>query len=172
MINSRNASDNRNWHVIYTRPNFERKVASELVAKGIEFFMPSRDEVRQWHDRKKKMNVLVFPGYIFVRVNVREVYMIYAINGFVNFVSNEGHPDVISDELMSAIQTLLEGEFSIKTGALISGDKIKIGHGAFQGLEGILLEDRGESKVAVRVEVINQFIVVVLPAFSLEKVAV
>src|SRR5271154_152097 len=56
-----------NWYAIQTRSNCEQRVSSRLTDMGIENYLPSFQEIRQWRDRKKVVDVPVFPGYLFVR---------------------------------------------------------------------------------------------------------
>ena len=62
----------RKWRVLYVRPRWEKKVEDQLTERNIENFLPLREEIRQWTDRKKRVIVPLFPGYLFVHVNERE----------------------------------------------------------------------------------------------------
>ena len=81
-------SENQCWHVIYVRPKFERKVFATLLERGVESYLPLKKVVRQWRDRKKKMEVPVFPGYVFVKINRKEIANVYSTNGaiFTHFI--------------------------------------------------------------------------------------
>ena len=48
------ALDSKKWFVVYTKPRTEIKVSQRLSVLGIENYTPTRMEVRQWSDRKKK----------------------------------------------------------------------------------------------------------------------
>ena len=56
----------RHWLVIYTKPRSEKKVSQRLKEMGIMIFCPTVTTVRQWSDRKKKVEVPLFNSYVFV----------------------------------------------------------------------------------------------------------
>ena len=43
------------WFAIYTRPKNEKKVAEQLFNLGIEVYCPMVTQMKQWSDRKKKV---------------------------------------------------------------------------------------------------------------------
>src|SRR5690242_20048663 len=55
------------WYAIQTRSRFEKAVAAQLDAKEVEHYLPAFGELRQWKDRKKLIEQVAFPGYVFVR---------------------------------------------------------------------------------------------------------
>jgi transcription antitermination factor NusG len=57
------------WFVMYTRSRAEKKVAEMLVEEGVEVYLPMVEELRQWSDRKKKVQKALFNGYIFVKTH-------------------------------------------------------------------------------------------------------
>src|SRR5208282_5693506 len=67
------------WYAAYTRANHERRVADQLSERGVEHFLPQYESVRKWKDRKVRLQMPLFPGYVFVhlalqnRLNVLQV---------------------------------------------------------------------------------------------------
>ena len=61
-----------NWYVIYTKPRSEKKVAERLSEDGVEVYCPMIKTIRQWSDRKKKVLLPMFPGYVFVHVSLMD----------------------------------------------------------------------------------------------------
>src|SRR5271169_883791 len=55
------------WYAVQTRSNFERQVEGELTAKGIDAYLPQYGALHQWKDRKQKVDIPLFPGYLFAR---------------------------------------------------------------------------------------------------------
>ena len=72
-------NDEKKWYVIYTRPRWEKKVASLLQAKAIEHYCPLNRVMKQWSDRKKIVLEPLFKGYIFVKVKESVRYGVYAV---------------------------------------------------------------------------------------------
>lgn len=90
-------SDDKYWFAVYTAPRAEKRVKERFDMAGIENYLPIQTVVRQWHDRRKKVDVPVMPGYIFVyidRSQYKDVLMTY---GALAFLREEGTPVAIPD---------------------------------------------------------------------------
>jgi len=151
----------KKWRVLYVRPRWEKKVDVQLEERGIERFLPLREEVRQWSDRKKKVIAPLFPGYIFVHVDERERNITFDLHGTVNYVHFSGvlaevRPDII-DSLRIAVSA--PADIEVTGDRLESGTPIKIVHGPMTGVKGMLIEYRGEKRIAIVVDSIRQAVV-------------
>lgn len=156
-----------NWCVLYTYPNYEKKVLRTATQKNIICFLPTHKVVRQWSDRKKTIEVPLFPNYLFVHTNRQNRFEILDILGVTHFVSHCGKPAIISPQEIDLIRKMTaEREVSLERDFL-KGDLVKIVDGPFSGLEGILFEKKGNSRFAVKIEGINQSI-----SISINKSAV
>src|SRR5215467_14292092 len=71
-----------NWHAAYTHARHEKKVAQQLEERGIEHFLPLYHSLRQWKDRRKELDLVLFPGYIFVRFATRERLRVLQLSVF------------------------------------------------------------------------------------------
>ena len=150
----------KNWHIIYVRSRSEKKTFSELNEKGIQCYLPLQYQVKQWHDRKKKVLLPVFPGYVFIHVSQKEMLAVYQSRGFIRFVSTNNIPDVISSQRMSNIMKVLDGNFEVLEDHFQTGDAVLIESGPLKGVEGTLIEDRKGSKFVLHLQEINKYVVV------------
>lgn len=150
----------KNWHIIYVRSRFEKKIFSELTERKIQCYLPLKYQVKQWHDRKKKVLLPVFPGYVFVCISRKEMLSVYEARGFVKFLCTNSVPDVISDQRMSYIMKVLEGEFEVFQDQFQTGDAVLIESGPLAGLEGTLIEDRKGSKFVLHLQELNRSVVI------------
>ncbi len=147
------SKDIRYWYAVYTKPRWEKKVASLLEAKGIEYYCPLNKVVKQWSDRKKIVLEPLFKSYVFVRVEEKEKWELLNINGIVNYVHWLGKPAKIKESEIETVKKFLN-EFSgievvDNTSAINSTVKIK--HGVLMNYQGILLEVSG-NKASVKIE--------------------
>jgi transcription antitermination factor NusG len=136
------------WYVVYTRPKSERKVASSITEMGIESYLPMHKVVRQWSDRRKKMEVPLFLNYVFVKVDDVKRRLLFQIKDLVKFVSIEGKPVVIKENEILTIKKILDGDYDdIATEEYFQeGMKIRIRHGQFAGLEGVVIKKCNKSE--------------------------
>ena len=143
----------RYWYAVYTKPRWEKKVASLLEAKGIEYYCPLNKVVKQWSDRKKIVLEPLFKSYVFVQVEEKEKWNLLNINGIVNYVHWLGKPAKIKESEIETVKKFLN-EFSgievvDETSAINSTVKIK--HGVLMNYQGILMEVSG-NKASVKIE--------------------
>ena len=78
------------WYAIYTRSRYEKKVSMELEERGLEHFLPLVPQLRNWKDRKKIVNMPIFPGYVFVNIKLSEKIRVLRANGVVRFIEFNG----------------------------------------------------------------------------------
>jgi transcriptional antiterminator RfaH len=131
-----------NWYVIYTKPKWEKKVAEKLNQVGIECYCPLITQVKQWSDRKKKVEVPLFNSYVFVRLKDTDRNSVFQVAGVIRYLFWLGKPAIVKVEEISIIKNSLSSpNISEVTVATIQvGDKIKLETGVFSNQEAIVQE--------------------------------
>jgi transcription antitermination factor NusG len=153
--------DTSAWYAAYTRAHHEKQVASQLDHRSVEHFLPLYDSVRRWKDRRKKLQLPLFPGYIFVYLPLRERMRVLEVAGVVRLVGFNG---VASPLPAVEIEALREG-LSASSNAnphpyLRIGRRVAIKSGPLAGLEGILVRKKGIYRVVVSVDLLMRSIIV------------
>jgi transcription antitermination factor NusG len=87
----------RKWHVVYTKPKWEKKVDLNFAQKGIESWCPTQKKERQWSDRKKIIEEPLFKSYVFVKATKEEYTNVLTTMGVVRFLYFEKKPAIIRD---------------------------------------------------------------------------
>ncbi|OLY93902.1 Transcription antitermination factor NusG [Cnuella takakiae] len=130
------------WLAIYTKPRWEKKVASLLTQKGIENYCPLNKVRRKWSDRMKLVEEPLFKSYVFVRVTDEDRTAVRMTDGVINFVYWDGKPAIIKDkEIVVIRQFLNEHEnVSLVKVDLQPGQQVRITAGPLMDLEGRVLE--------------------------------
>ena len=143
----------KSWYVLYTKPRNEKKVTERLSEKGFEMYCPLIRTVRQWSDRKKKVQVPMFPGYVFTHVTELERPQVLFDPGVLNYVFWLGKPAVIRDHEMLALKQIAEAgeEIKIEGSGFEKGQFVTIPEGPFKGLTG-RIDKLDSRKVIVFVE--------------------
>lgn len=157
--------EQRNWFVIQTRPRYEKKVQEQIEKKNIESFLPLIMTIRKWADRKKRIYVPMFSGYIFVRANEMERQeAISETAGALRYVFYRGKPAIVSEKELENIKLSLESpdRFVVENTNLHKGDLVKISGGTFTGLEGIVTELRGKYKLTVNIIELSMSLSIIL----------
>jgi transcription termination/antitermination protein NusG len=147
------------WYALYTRSRFEKKMLSELTDRRIEVFLPMREILSRWKDRKKRIWMPLFPGYIFINhVDTPENrYRILNVPGAVRFVGFEGHANPIPEEQIQYVRKFLESSIAIDPYPYMQvGTRVEVIAGALKGIRGILVEKRGRFRFVIQVDLIRQ----------------
>lgn len=131
-----------NWYVIYTKPKWEKKVAEKLTQAGIECYCPLITQIKQWSDRKKKVEVPLFNSYVFVQLPEADRNTVFAVLGVVRYLFWLGKPAIVRDEEIVLIQKNLNATniADISVTSMQVGDRIKLDSGAFSNQNAIVQE--------------------------------
>lgn len=143
----------KRWFALYVQPRKEKVVEQELLKRGYEIYLPIKQELRQWKDRKRIIEVPLIPSYVFMNIEEKEVWDIVRINGCVKFIWFNGKPCPIPDDQIDSIKLLLAKNVEIEQTSInpSSGDLVRIIEGNFTGLVGVFLHKKEKKNFAVRI---------------------
>lgn len=144
-------SKNKNWYVVYTKPKWEKKVAEQLNEKNVECYCPLMIQVKQWSDRKKKVEVPLFNSYVFVHLEESERNLAFLSSGAVRYLFWLGKPAIVREEEIETIKKWLDGSDTnqISVEPYQVGDKIKVVSGPFTNHEATVKEVNKNNYVLV-----------------------
>ena len=150
-----NESELKRWFVLQTKPRKEKVVLQQIEQKKIEVYSPFIEKIRIWSDRKKKIQVPLFSGYVFIHGDESErLKAITDTIGAMKYIYFQKRPAVVNDREIEIIkQALLSPEkISIEEKMIKKGDLIIVSHGLFKGMKGYVNEFRGKYKLTVNLE--------------------
>ncbi|MBA4058389.1 MAG: hypothetical protein C0490_26965, partial [Marivirga sp.] len=163
--------DDLPWYVVYTYPKQEKRIFADLLKQSINAFLPFQKVIRQWSDRKKKLDVPLFPNYVFVQMPEEDRFKVFSIAGITRFISFEGKPAVVSENEINTIKQLVNHNISFeKEVSLTSGDRVKVVQGPLTGQRGVLLEKKGGKRFGIHFDSISLSISVDIQYNYLERV--
>ncbi|WKD86095.1 Transcription termination/antitermination protein NusG [Polaribacter huanghezhanensis] len=116
----------KNWFVLCTKPRNELKVKERLTSIGIEAYTPTRIEVRQWSDRKKKILVPLLPSMVLVSLLEKQVDQVFEVPGVVRYLFEHGKRAKVSNQEVLAMQRYLENTYQATQKELEVGDTVKV----------------------------------------------
>jgi transcription antitermination factor NusG len=146
------------WYVMYTASRSEKKVAERLREKGWDVYLPIVEELRQWSDRKKKVQRALFNGYVFVKTNRNQLWECLQVPGAVKFVHFSGHHATIREEELEIIKRVVTTGVAVETdGSEIEpGEKVKVMGGPLQDMTGEVIEKGNKDYFLIRIPGILQ----------------
>ena len=170
------------WYAVRVRPRFEKMVASALVTKGYEGFLPLYRHRSRWADRIREVRLPLFPGYLFCRFDINHRLPILVTPGVMHVVGIGKAPHPVEDEEIAALQAVvISGLQAEPRSYLTVGRKVRVEVGPLAGVEGILTALKGVSRLvlsvnllqrSVSVEIEESWIVPVSPTYPvLQRIA-
>jgi transcriptional antiterminator RfaH len=92
------SADHARWYVLYTAARHEKVVADQFRHRGIACYLPLYRSVRRWKDRRKELELVLFPGYVFVRIPLQDRIQVLQLPGAVRLVTLKGQPAVMPEQ--------------------------------------------------------------------------
>jgi transcription antitermination factor NusG len=159
------------WYALHTRARHEKIVEHRLQERGVSTFLPLVTEVHRWSDRKKRVQLPLFTGYLFVRLAPSKVdrLRVLRIDGVFDFVGSRGEGTPIPDAQIEAVRTLVEGVRPWSSYPFLKvGQRVRIRSGALEGIEGILVSRRGDQTLVISVDAIQRSLAVRVEGYEVE----
>lgn len=149
------------WYAIYTCPRHEKRVAEQMKARHLEGFLPVYRALHRWKDRIKQLELALFPGYVFVRLALRDRLRVLEIPSVVSFVSFQGKPAPLPQDEIESLRRGLMGCVRMEPHPYLqSGCRVRVRSGPMSGLEGILLKRKEGLRLVVSVEILMRAVAV------------
>ena len=157
------------WYAVYTRSRHEKTVAEQLVQKSVEHFLPLYETVRKWKNGPAKVQLPLFPGYLFVHIPLGERLQVLQVPGVVQLVGSSGVPLALPQTEIETIRAALtKGVRAHPHPYLKVGSRVRISSGPLEGLHGILLRRKGKVRLVVSVDLIMRSISIDVDASEVE----
>jgi transcription antitermination factor NusG len=143
------------WYAAYTWARHEKKVAQQLEERGIEHFLPVYRSLRHWKDRRKELEMVLFPGYLFIRLELRDRVRVLELPGVVRFVTFNGRPAALPRENIEALRNGLAQNVKAEYHPYLTvGRRVKVVYGPLSGAQGILVRRRSNARLVISIDAI------------------
>lgn len=161
-----------NWYALYTCPRHEKCVAHQVEQRSIACFLPLYRSVRRWQDRRKELELALFPGYVFVRLALQDRLRVLQLPSAVRLVSFNGHPAVLPEaEIEGLRQRLARGGNLQPHPYLRVGRRVRVCGGPMQGLEGIIVRRKDRCRVVFSLDLLMRSVAVEVDESDVEPLA-
>lgn len=142
----------------------------------MESYVPLLEQTRQWADRRKRVTFPLIPGYVFARFNARMLATVLRTPGVVTIVRQAQSLAPVLPEELESIRILVA---CVNSGGappepaefLEAGQEVMVSRGPFSGIRGVLVEDRGRTRVVIRLLALRKALSVELPREMLRAAA-
>jgi transcription antitermination factor NusG len=157
------------WFAAYTSANHEKKVSQQLRLKMVGHYLPVYRSVRRWKDRNVNLEMPLFPGYVFVRIALRDRFEVLRVPGVSYLVSFNGMPSEIPAQEIETLRASLSAGLSVKPHPYLeAGRRVILQSGPLAGLTGIVIRRKNVTRFVVSVTLIHRAVAVELDEADLE----
>ena len=165
--------DQTRWYAVRTRSRHEKLVARQLESHGIQSFLPVITKISKWSDRRKEVELPLFSGYAFVRLDHAsgERVRVLQTQGVVNFVGVQGSGVPIPDQEIENINILVASKVTYQERPYLQvGQRVRVCGGALDGVEGILAAENSDRSLVISVGLIQRSISVRVAGYNVEPI--
>lgn len=157
------------WLVLRTKNRHENVVESVLLEKQVPTYLPKRAVVSSCRGRKRRVEVPLFPGYVFVRPSASQYEGMRYIRGSCGFVLASGRPAALPERDLDAVKMLVDSgaDFTVDP-ELVAGTRVRIVSGALAGVHGELVRIKNQQILVVNVDVVGSSVRVELDRGAIE----
>ena len=150
-------TDNLRWFALQVRTRWESSTAVLLSGKGYQTLLPTYQTKKRWNGKVKQMNAPLFPGYVFCQFDALKRLPILVTPGVISVVGRGRVPFPVNDREIAAIQTIVTSGFQAEPWPYLEvGQKIRIEGDSLSGLEGILIQFKGNNRIVVSVSLLRR----------------
>ena len=145
------------WYALQCWVRKESLIVTQLETQGFDCFLPKYKSVREWSDRKKEVEQPLFPGYVFCRFEYSQRRPIVVTPGVLQVVGCGRTPMPVEQREIEAIQFAIASEVPTQPWPYLAiGERVRIHTGKLSGLEGILVNFKGNHRVVLSVSLLQR----------------
>jgi len=158
-----------NWYALYTCPRHEKKVAEQIKRRSLTCFLPVYRSSRRWKDRRKELELALFPGYVFVQMALEKKLRVLEIPGAVRLVSFNGQPATLPASEIEMLKNRLSGARGVEPHPYLrAGHRVRVRSGAMEGLEGIVIRRKDRCRVVFSIDLLRRSVAAEVDEADLE----
>ena len=160
------------WFAAFTYPRHEKRVEQYLAQREVEHYLPVYRSPRKWRNGLKVvLDLPLFPGYIFVRINRTERVRVLEVPGVLAIVGGTaGEMAPLPETEVEALRSGLHLRQAEPHPLLTIGQRVRIRSGALTGLEGVVVRKKNSLRCVLTMDLIMQSIAVEVDGEELEPV--
>ena len=151
------SSPKSSWYALQVRSRKEGYVASQIQGQGFECLLPTYKSIRKWSDRMKEIEQPLFPGYLFCRFDFQNRRPVITTPGVLQIVGYGRTAVSVSDEEIQALQLAVASEMPKQPWPYLEvGQRVRVNYGTLSGLEGTLVNVKGNHRVVLSVTLLQR----------------
>jgi transcription antitermination factor NusG len=160
------------WYAVSVRARHEKVVARHLDHQGLNYFLPVYRSVRRWKDRRKELEMALFPGYVFVSLDLRDRLSVLRAPGVVQFVTFQGQPAAVPDGEIAALESSLSAGFQPRPHPYLrQGKRVRVKSGPLMDAEGIMIRRKEGFRLVLSIDLIMRSVMLEVDEADVEPLS-
>jgi transcription antitermination factor NusG len=144
------------WHVLQTKSRQEKMLAEVLELRGVRCFLPLAQVHRVYGNRRAKVELPLFPGYMFLQGTLEDVYAADRTKRVVKVISVFDQ-DKLTEELRNVELALRGGATQFDPFPYLKrGIRVEVSSGPLRGVRGIIEDRLKRDRLILQVDVLGQ----------------
>jgi transcription antitermination factor NusG len=160
----------RCWWAVYTKSRQEKALARDLFARQIPFYLPLVEKTTYYGNRPIASRLPIFANYVFLYASEDERVVSLTTNR-VSRTLHVNDPEALRRDLTHLRHLIASGTPLTVESRWMPGQRVRIKRGPLAGLEGTILKRRGQTRLLVSVEFLQQGASMAVDDFLLEPIA-
>ena len=149
------------WYAVHVFSRHEKQVVTQLQERRVDCFLPVYRSVRRWKDRRKELDLVLFPGYVFVHMDLKDRLRVLQLPSVVRFISFNGHPVPLPEgEIETLSHGLASGIRAEPHPYLKVGNRVLVRSGPLAGAQGILIRKKEKFRILLSIDLIMRSVAV------------
>jgi transcription antitermination factor NusG len=138
----------------------------------IECFLPLYKSLRRWKDRRKELELPLFPGYLFVHIALRNRLQVLRIPGVSQLIGAHGKPSSLPEHEIEALRNgLAKGLYAEAHSWLQIGRRVRVTRGPLAGAQGILIRKKHNCRIVISVDVIMRSVALEIDELDVQPIS-
>jgi len=152
------------WYAVQVRPKHEFAIAHHLNNLSVENYLPVREVTAFRAMQGNSKFQPLFPGYLFVRLDLGQGPRLYSVPGVVRMLGCRGIPIPIGDREIETIRSILTCSSRVQTLSPIKcGDEVTVCSGPLTGIRGTFLRAAAGNMLVISLPLLQRSLAVTLP---------
>jgi transcription antitermination factor NusG len=140
-----------------------------LANHGLESFLPLYRSIRFWKDRRKELELPLFPGYVFVHASLNDRVRLLQVPGIVQFIAFNGQPAPVPECEIESLRRTLAAHLGAEPYPYLKlGRRVRLRGGPLAGLEGVLVDKKRKLRFVLSIDLIQRSVAVEVDAEHIE----
>jgi len=146
-------------------------VSRHLAHQGLNYFLPTYRSVRRWKDRRKELDMALFPGYVFVNLSLRNRMGVLRAPGFLRFVTFQGQPAAVPDSEIRALESAMSAGLRPQPHPYLrQGKRVRVKNGPLANAEGVMIRRKDGFRLVISLDLFMRSVMLEVDEVDVEPV--